>query len=172
MRWGWGEQCPFLLWNGPGASHMLGKHATTQLHPYPSLFVIIFIHVFGMYFWGGYTLELQCIYRGQRRTWKSWFFPSTTWDPESKLRSSRLATSIFISWTILPGLLYFRNMVSLIKFSKMASYYIAHAGLDFACTTMPGSHINLKGNILCNSYMFQNHSTVSKINTDYVFWSK
>lgn len=50
MRWGWGEQCPFFLWTGPEASHMLGKHTATQLHPYPSLFVIIVIHVFSMYF--------------------------------------------------------------------------------------------------------------------------
>lgn len=126
------NSAPFL-WTGPEASHMLSKHSATQLHPYPSLFVI-FIHVFGMYFWGGYT---QCIYRGQRRTWKSWLSPSTMWDPEFKLRSSRLAASIFICWTILSGLLYFRNMVSLMKFSKMASYYIAHAGLEFVIFLPP-----------------------------------
>lgn len=169
MRWGWGEQCPFLLWNGPGASHMLGKHATTQLHPYPSCYYLYSCirHVFLRRVHSWTTMHLQRSEKNLEELALSFHHVG-----------SRVQTQVIkvgskhLYFLILPGLLYFRNMVSLIKFSKMASYYIAHAGLDFACTTRPGSHINLEGNILCNSYMFQNHSTVSKINTDYAFWSK
>lgn len=71
-------------------SPMLSQH-TTQLHP-SYLFVIIFIHVFSVYFWGGYTCEPQCMYIEVRTIWESWLFPSTMWDPEFKLRSSSLGS--------------------------------------------------------------------------------